>query len=57
MFTISFLSPLRKGHGPSFAQITQGCLKVEIGLVILEKILKFYQCIDLIGKGVRPPSE
>ena len=48
-FAISLLSPLGKGHGPSFEQIwipiTQGCFvpsMVKIGQVVLEKkIFKF----------------
>ena len=67
----SLLSPLGKGHGPSFEQtwfpITQGCFVpslVEIGSVVLKKkILKVGQCIFAIsllsplGNGQGPSFE
>ena len=50
IFTISSLSPLGKGRGPSFEQIwipfTQGCFVpslVEIGPVVLEKKMKMWK--------------
>ena len=60
----SLLSPLGKGHGPSFEQtwlpITQGCFVsslVEIGpVVLMKKIFKVHQCIYHLplenGRGV-----
>ena len=57
IFTISLLSPLGKGHGPSFEQvcfpITQGCFVpslVEIGPVVPKKnIFKLRQRIFAIS--------
>ena len=57
IFAISLLSPVGKGHGPSFEQtgilITQGCFVpslVEIGPVVLKKkIFKVCQCIYAIS--------
>ena len=57
IFAISLLSPLGKGHGPSFKKtwipFTQWYFVlwlVEIGPVVLEKIFKFCQCIFAILK-------